>query len=120
MRPTCLRFTARRMMLSLVILAAWLTFIRGSYRARLYGDTADAGEETRRRHVVGIDAMGRERGEFQEGGAWIEQQLDAFARQQLAAADMAIARLLATAPADLAQQAVEIPDQLRHGGGIGA
>jgi len=49
---------------------------------------ADAGDDPGGRDrtaVLGVEAVRGERGEFEEGGARIEQPVDAIARQQLAA-----------------------------------
>jgi hypothetical protein len=48
--------------------------------------------------IAAIKAVGRERRQFEKGGAWIDQEIDAFARQHLAARGMPLARRL-TAPA---------------------
>ena len=56
------------------------------------GDAADAGDHAAGGDVAAVHAMGRERRELEERRAGIEQPLDAFARQQLAAREVAGAR----------------------------
>ena len=69
---------------------------------------ADAGDDAARRHVLAIDAMPGERRELEERRARIEQQPHALARQQLAAREVALARLRAAALGDARQQRLEL------------
>ena len=52
-------------------------------------DPPDAGDDAGGMHVAAIEAVGGERRQFEKGRAGIEQQIDALARQHLAASDMA-------------------------------
>ena len=71
-------------------------------------------------HLVAVHAVGGELGKFEEGRAGIEQRLDAVARQQLAARDMAGARRLAAAEGGGGGLGFQIGDDRCHGGGVGA
>ena len=57
----------------------------GDEHARPPGHHADAGDDARTRHLVAILIPGRQRREFQEGAAVIDDEVDALAHQQLAA-----------------------------------
>ncbi len=58
----------------------------------------DAGDDAGGMDVAAIEPVGRERRQFEKGGAGIDQQVDPLARQHLAARGMPLARRLA-APA---------------------
>ena len=55
-------------------------------------DAPDAGDDARRMHVAAIEAVGRKRRQFEKCGAGIDQQIDALARQHLAARGVPLAR----------------------------
>ena len=78
-------------------------------------DATDAGHDAGGMHVAAIEAIGRQRRQFQERGAGIDQQVDALARQHLAARGMAVARGLAAAAGDLAELVAQIRDEAAHG-----
>lgn len=69
-------------------------------------------------HVPAVEAVGGERRQFEKRGARIEQQIDALARQQLAARGMFGARRLAAAGSDRRQLVVQFGDQRPHRIGI--
>ncbi|MHC2284708.1 hypothetical protein ACVIJW_000578 [Bradyrhizobium barranii subsp. barranii] len=81
-------------------------------------DTPDAGDDARRMHVTAIEAVRRQRRQLHERGAGIDQQVDALARQHLAARGVAVARDLAAAAGDLAQFFAQVRDKSAHGLGI--
>ena len=81
-------------------------------------DPADAGDHARARRLVVVHVERRQRRQFEEGRAGIEQRAHPLARQQLAARDMALAGLLAAAQADLLGAAAQILDQAAHGLGV--
>ena len=83
------------------------------------GDAADAGDQAGGRRLVAIEAERRQRRELEERRAGIEQQLDAFAGQQLAAADVARAGRLATAGGGARQARAQVLDQGAHRRRIG-
>ena len=68
-------------------------------------DAADAGDDAGGVDVVVVHAVGGERRQFEERRARIDQAHHALARQQLAAPDMALARLLRAADAASARRA---------------
>ena len=57
--------------------------------------------------------MGRQRRQFEKGGAGIDQEIDALAGQHLAARGMPLARHLAAAAGDLVELFAELGDQRR-------
>ena len=68
--------------------------------------------------VAAIEAVSRERRQFEERGAGIDQQIDALARQHLAARKVPLARNLAAAAGDAVQLLAQIGDQRPHGVGV--
>ena len=62
-------------------------------------DAADAGDDPGAGHFALVHVAGGELADLEERRAGIEQPLDAVARQQLAARDVALAALLACRPA---------------------
>ena len=64
-------------------------------------------------HVAAIEAVGGERRQFEEGGAGIDQQVDALARQHLAARGMPLARRLAAAARDHLELVAQVGHQRR-------
>ena len=83
-------------------------------------DAADAGDQPGAVNGVVIHAVGGERRQFEKRRAGIDQVHHAVARQQLAAADMTLARLFRTAQGRLARAAPAIRDQRAHLFGVGA
>ena len=73
-------------------------------------DAPDAGDDAGRMDVAAIEAVGGQRRQFEKRGAGIDQQVDALARQHLAARGMPLARRLA-APAG---HDLELVAKLRH------
>ena len=55
-------------------------------------DAPDPGDDARRMHVAAIEAVGRQRRQFEKRGAGIDQEIDALARQHLAARGVPLAR----------------------------
>ena len=60
-------------------------------------DAPDAGDDAGGMHVAAIEAVGGQRRQFEKRRAGIDQQVDALARQHLAARGMPLARRLAAA-----------------------
>jgi len=58
--------------------------IIGDHHAGQPMDDADAGHDTRARHLIPILPVGRERRQFHERSSWIHQQVDPFTHQKLA------------------------------------
>ena len=81
-------------------------------------DAADAGDHARRMHVAAIEAVGGQRRQFKERGAGIDQQIDALARQHLAARGVPLARDLAAAAGYLTEFFVELGDEAAHDFGV--
>ncbi len=71
-----------------------------------------------RMHVAAIEAMGRQRRQFEKGGTGIDQQVDALAGQHLAARSVPVARDLAAAAGHLVEFAAQFGDQRAHGFGV--
>ncbi len=92
----------------------------GDHQALLATDPADAGDQARGRHLVAIHAEGRELGQLEKGRAGVEQRPHPVARQQFAAAKVALARGRAAALPDQRDRGAEILDQGAHRRGIGA
>ncbi len=86
----------------------------GDDHAFLAVDGADAGDCAGAGHLIAIHAQRRQRGEFEEGGARIEQRIDALARQQLASRVVLAARRLGAAPRDVRGFLAQIGDQALH------
>ena len=78
----------------------------------------DAGDDARRMHVAAIEAVGGQRRQFEKRGAGIDQEIDALARQHLAARGVPVARGLAAAAGDLFELLPEFRDQRPHGLGV--
>ena len=66
--------------------------------------------------VAAIEAVGRKRRQFEKGGAGIDQQVDALARQHLAARRMPLARCLAAAAGDHLELVAQIGHERAHFG----
>ncbi len=81
--------------------------------------TADAGDHPGCRHVLAVDVMGGELADLEEGRACIEQAVDAFARQQLAARGMALLRLGPAALLNAGEQGAQVVHLGEHGGLVG-
>ena len=81
-------------------------------------DAPDPGDDARRMHVAAIEAVGRQRRQFQERGAGIDQQVDALARQHLAARGVALARGFAAAAGDLIELFAQLGDEAAHDFGV--
>ena len=78
----------------------------------------DPGDDAGRMHVAAIEAVGRQRRQLEERRAGIDQEIDALARQHLAARGMPGARGLAAAAGNLVEFLAELGDQRPHGFGI--
>ena len=78
----------------------------------------DAGDDARRMHVAAIQAVGGQRRQFEERGSGIDQQVDAVARQHLAARGVPLARGLAAAAGDLLQLVAQFADEGAHDVGV--
>ena len=83
-------------------------------------DAADAGDNATGGHFVFVEAVARQLAQLQEGRAGIEQQAQAFARQELAAREVACPGALAAALGHARDLRPEVVDQRAHGGGVGA
>ena len=81
-------------------------------------DAADPGDQARGMDVAAIETMRGERRQLEERRAGIEQQIDAVAREQLAACDVARPRLLAAALHGSVERGTEIRDQTFHRRGV--
>ncbi|MBA7652319.1 hypothetical protein ES703_60149 [subsurface metagenome] len=79
---------------------------------------AHTGDHARRMHIAAIEAVGRQRRQFQEGRAGIDEEIDAVARQHLAARGMALAGDLAAAAGHFLQLVPQFGDKLAHHVGI--
>ena len=78
----------------------------------------DPGDDAGGMHVAAIEAVGRQRRQFEKCRAGIDQQIDALARQHLAARGMPGARGLAAAAGHLIELVAQLGDQRPHGLGI--
>ena len=76
------------------------------------------GDDAGGMHVAAIEAVGGERRQFEEGGAGIDQQVDAFARQHLAARGMPLARRLAAPAGNNLQLLAQFGYQTAHHVGV--
>ena len=76
-------------------------------------DGADAGDDPRPRRRVVVHPVRGQRRELEERRAGIAERLDPLARGQLAAAAVALDRLLAAAGVDPLQLGVQLGDQLQ-------
>ena len=91
----------------------------GDDNAFAAADAADAGDQAGGMDVAAVEAVGGERRELEERRARIEQQVDALARQELAAPDVPRPRLLAAALDRRVELVAEVGDQAFHGRGVG-
>ena len=93
--------------------------VRGQDHAAQAADVADAGDHTAPGHaargVLGVQAIAGQRAQLEEGGAGVQQQRDALARQQLAALLEARARRLGRRARALLQRA-HLLQLLQHRG----
>jgi len=80
-----------------VVAAAFYRGVVGHDHALDAFDAADTGDDPGCRHVFAVDLMGGELADLEEGRAGIQQAVDAFAWQQLAAGGVALLRLGAAA-----------------------
>ncbi len=76
-------------------------------------DPADAGDDARRMHVAAIQAVGGERRQFEKRRSRIDQEIDALARQHLAARGVPGARRLAAAAGHLIELLRGVPRPAR-------
>ena len=81
-------------------------------------DPPDAGDDAGRMHVAAIEAVGRQRRQFEKRRAGIDQQVDALARQHLAARGVPLARRLAAAAGHLVELFAQLGDQRAHHLGV--
>jgi hypothetical protein len=82
-------------------------------------DPAYAGDHGSGRHIPSVHAVGGELADLEEGRAGVEQAVDPFARQQLAAGQMLLARRFRPAEGDLLDLLVQVGDDRGHGGRVG-
>ncbi|MNV81535.1 hypothetical protein D3C71_1752060 [compost metagenome] len=82
-------------------------------------DPADAGDHPGGGYVFAIDAMGGQLADLEERRAEIQQAIDAFARQQLAARGMPMLGLLAAALMDAGEQGAQGAHLGEHGCAVG-
>ena len=78
-------------------------------------DAADPGDDARRRRVAVVHAVGGQRAEFEERRAGVGQGVHPVARQQLAAADVAVAGTVRAA----ARRRFELVSEFRRERGVG-
>ncbi|MCY1371943.1 hypothetical protein D9M69_591130 [compost metagenome] len=102
-----------------VVAAAFHRGIVGEDHALDAFDAADPGDHAGGRHVFAVHLVGGELADFEERRAGVEQTVDAFARQQLAARGMALLGLGAAALVDAGEQGAQVVDLLEHGGRVG-
>ena len=74
----------------------------------------DAGDDAGGMDVAAIEAVGRQRRQFEKRGAGIDQQVDALARQHLAARGMPGARSLAAAAGHHLELFAKLGDEAAH------
>src|SRR5262245_27744901 len=77
------------------------------------GHDPDAGHDPGARGVAVIELLGGQRGQLEERRAGIAEPLDAFAWEQLPAAAMALAGLLAASMAHTREALLQVRDQLQ-------
>ena len=94
-----------------VVRAALHRRVVGDDHAFAARDAADACDHSRAGAFVVVHAVGGQRCQFEERAAGVEQPVDAVARQQLAAADMALAGALGTAERRGGQLGAQLIDQ---------
>ncbi len=68
--------------------------------------------------IAAIEAVGGERRQFEKGGAGIDQEIDALARQHLAARRMPLAGRLAAPAGDDLELVAKLRDQAAHHIGV--
>ena len=95
-----------------VVRAALDRRVVGDDHAFAARDAADAGDHARAGAFVVVHPVGGERRQFQERTAWVEQPVDAVARKQLAAADVAFACASAAAERRGGQLGAQLAHQL--------
>ena len=78
----------------------------------------DPGDDAGRMHVAAIEAVGRQRRQFEKRRAGIDQQIDALARQHFSARSVPRPRCLAAAAGDLIELFAEFGDQRPHRLGV--
>ncbi len=78
----------------------------------------DSGDNPGRRHVTAIEPVRRQSRKLEKVRAGIDQRLNALARQQFSALDMARARFVATAIMDFGKHRIEPVHQGLHDPGI--
>ena len=78
----------------------------------------DAGDDAGGMHVAAIEAVSRQRRQFHKRRAGIDQEIDALARQHLAARGMPRPRGLATAPGNGIELLLQFRDEDAHRLGI--
>ncbi len=83
------------------------------------GHATDAGDQAGGGHRILVHAEGGELGQLEERRADVEQGAHPLARQQLAAAEVALARRRAAALLDQGDPGAQIEDQRIHRRGIG-
>ncbi|MDT4868346.1 hypothetical protein FQZ97_1033020 [compost metagenome] len=98
-----------------VVAAAFHRGVVGHDHAFDAFDPADAGDHPGGGYVFAIDAMGGQLADLEERRAEIQQAIDPFARQQLAARGMPMLGLLAAALMDAGEQGAQIVDLGEHG-----
>ena len=81
-------------------------------------DAPDAGDDAGGMDVAAIEAVGGERRQFEKRGAGIDQQVDALARQHLAARGMPLARRLAAAAGHHLELVAKLGHQAAHHVGV--
>ena len=81
---------------------------------------ADTGNQTRSGDVLFVYPMGRQRADFEEGRARIQQRIDPLPWQQFAPRQVACLSLLAAAPPDMLQQLAQLGGQLLHMAAVGS
>jgi hypothetical protein len=69
-------------------------------------------------HVTAVKFVSRERRQFEKGGAGINQEIDAFARQHFTASRMALPRSLTAATGYSIEFGTKFGDQRPHRLGI--
>jgi hypothetical protein len=101
-----------------VVAAALHGRIVGDDHGEPAGDLADAGDEAGGGDILSIDVVGGELADFEEGGARIEEALDALAREKLAAGDVAGAGGFGASEGDSGGAGAEIRDEVGHCGPV--
>ena len=81
-------------------------------------DAPDPGDDAGGMDVAAIEAVGGQRRQFEKGGAGIDQQVDPFARQHLAARGMPRPRRLAAAAGDDLELFSEVGNEAAHHFGV--